>query len=87
MPQCRHAFALHPLADADVDQKIDGPVLDQSGTDTVLDVVAAAVFDDDRFNAGEMQQPRQHQAGRPRADNSDLRAHELSPGDRISSPL
>ena len=28
-----------------------------------------------------MQQPRQHQARRPRSDDSDLRAHEWAPGD------
>ncbi len=75
------AFALHPFADADVGQKIGGPVLDQSGADAVLDVIAAAVFEDDRFDAGEMQQPRQHQPGRPCSDNADLRAHAFSPGD------
>jgi len=62
--------------------QIGGPVLDQPGADAVLDVVAAAVLDDDRGNAGKVQQPPQHQPGRPGPDNSDLRAHASSPGGR-----
>ena len=58
----QNAFALHPIADAHVDEQIGGPVLDQSGADAVLDVIAAAVLDDDAVDAGKVQQPRQHQA-------------------------
>ena len=80
MPQCSMPSRLHALADADVDQQIGGPMLDQAGADAVLDIVAAAILDDDRLDALQMQQPRQHQAGRPRSDNSDLRAHDVAPG-------
>jgi len=59
-------------------------MLDQPGADAVLDVIAAAILNDDGLDAGEMQQPRQHQAGRPCSDNADLRAHALSPGGRLN---
>ena len=76
----QHAFALHALADAELGQQIGGPMLDQAGADAVLDVIAAAVLDDDGLDAGKMQQPRQHQPGRPCSDDADLRAHVSSPG-------
>ena len=71
----QQAFGLHPLPDPDLCQQVGGPMFDQPGADAVLDVVAATVFDDDRFDAGKMQQPRQHQPGRARSNNADLRAH------------
>src|SRR5512141_1197664 len=61
------ALALHALADAKLNQQFAGPVLDQSGTDAVFDIFAAAIFNNDRLDAGEMQQPRQHQARGPRS--------------------
>src|SRR5450759_2699579 len=71
------AFALHALADARLAQQIGGPMLDQPGADAVLDVIAAAILDDDALDTREVQQPRQHQPGRPCPDNADLRAHAL----------
>ena len=56
-------------------------MLDQAGADAVLDIVAAAVLDDDGFDAGEMQQMRQHRPGGPGSDDADLGAHrENIPG-------
>ena len=77
-------LALHARADADIDQKFGGPMLDQPGADAVLDVIAAAVLDDDGFDALQMQQPRQHQAGRPGSDNSDLSSHSTLPAARCA---
>ena len=78
-----NAFAFHALADAQLGQQIGGPMLDQAGADAVLDVIAAAVLDDDGLDAGKMQQPRQHQPGRPCSDNADLRTHACCSGQGI----
>src|SRR5262249_19077461 len=43
----REAFALHALAHLGLDQKVARPLLDQAGADAALDIVAAAVLDDD----------------------------------------
>ncbi len=83
-PVVQNAFALHARADAGIDQQIGGPMLDQPGANTVLDVIAAAVLDDDAIDAGKMQKPRQHQARRPRSDDADLSAHVLLSGERFS---
>ena len=70
-----HAFALHARAHADLDQEVARPLLDQSGADAALDIVAAAVLQHDGLDARQMQEMRQHQPGRPGADDTDLRAH------------
>ena len=70
-----HAFALHARADAGLDQQVARPLLDQAGADAALDIVAAAVLQDDGLDAREVQEMRQHQPGRPGADDADLRAH------------
>ena len=72
-------FALHALADAGLDQQIARPLLDQAGADAALDIVAAAVLDDDGFDALEMQKMREHEAGGPGADNPDLCTHVKFP--------
>ena len=53
----QHAFTLHACAGTNVDQKIGGPMLDEPGTNAVFDVVAAAIFDNDRLNALQVQKP------------------------------
>ena len=53
----QHAFALHALADANIAEEIGGPMLDQAGANAVFDVVAAAIFDDDRLDALQVQKP------------------------------
>ncbi len=62
----------HPLADAGFIHQVDGALLEQAGANPLLDVLAAASLEHDGFDAGKMQQVRQHQARRPRADNPDL---------------
>ena len=69
------ALALQPLADAGIDQEVARPVLDQPGADAALDIGAAAVLQDDRLDAFEMQEMRQHQPGRPGTDDPHLRSH------------
>src|SRR5262249_49160803 len=70
-----HALALHARADARFHQEVARPLLDQAGADAALDIVAAAVFQDDAVHALEMEEMRQHQPGGPGADDTDLRAH------------
>ena len=70
-----HAFALHARADAGFDEEVARPLLDQTGADAALDVVAAAVFQDHALHALEVEQMRQHQPGGPGADDADLGAH------------
>ena len=48
-------------------EEIDGALLQHAGAHAMLDVIAVAVFEDDRIDARAMQQMRQHQAGRARA--------------------
>src|SRR5262249_15276397 len=54
------------------------PLLEQTGTNAVLDVVPAAILDHDRFNPGAVQQMRQHQPRRACSHDPDLRAHASS---------
>src|SRR5262245_13651161 len=71
----REAFALHALADAGVDQEIARPLLDQAGADAALDIITAAVLDDDRVDALAMEEMREHQARGPGTDYTDLCTH------------
>src|SRR5262249_11006832 len=41
----RHALALHPIANANVDEQVSRPLLDQAGTDAAFDIRAAAALD------------------------------------------
>src|SRR4051794_37877103 len=68
-------LALHALAHASIDQEITRPLLDQTGADAALDIVAAAVLDDDRVDALEIHEVGEHEAGGPGADDSDLCTH------------
>src|SRR5262245_49477877 len=74
-----HALALHARADAGLDQDIARPLLYQAGADAALDIVAAAVFQDDAVHALEVEKMRQHQPGGPGADDTDLCAHLVLP--------
>ena len=84
------ALALETLADADLDQEVDRPLLEHTCAHPSLDVVARTVLEDYRLDALEMQQVSEHEAGRPRADDSDLRAGQLhcahGPSRLTSSP-
>ena len=70
----RQAIRLHARADAGFDQQLFDDVFQDAGANAVLDVVARAGFQDDRFDAAQVQQVRQQQAGRARADDADLGA-------------
>jgi hypothetical protein len=68
------ALAVHALADAGLVQEPDGALLEHAGTDTVLDVLTAAVLEHDRLDAGPVEQLRERQAGGPGPDDADLRS-------------
>src|SRR4029078_4104277 len=50
-------------------------MFNQARTNTIFNVVAAAVLDNDRFNALQVEKPCKHKPGRARTDDSDLSAH------------
>jgi hypothetical protein len=43
----QHAFPLHPFADTKVSEQVRRPMLDQAGANSIFDVIAAAVLNDD----------------------------------------
>src|SRR5918999_3532435 len=71
------ALALQALADAHLDQEVHRPLLEHAGADASLDVVAAPILEDDGVDALKVEQVPEHQARRPRADYSDLRAGDV----------
>src|SRR5262249_41585685 len=76
-----HALALHAPADAGLHQQIARPLLDQTGADAALDIVAAAVFQDDALHALEGERKgEQARAGGPGAGESRRGAALLPPG-------
>src|SRR5581483_10763217 len=71
-PIMHKTFALHALADTHLGEEVDGVLFQDPGAHTFFDVMTAAVFQNDRFDAVQMQEMRQHQACGPGAYNSDL---------------
>jgi len=70
------ALALHPLADPGLDEQLGRALFEHAGADTVLDVLAAAVLQDDRLDSLELEQARERQPGRAGADDPDLRSRQ-----------
>jgi hypothetical protein len=67
-----------PVAEADLVQDIDGPLLKDPGADPRLDVVAVARLEHDGVDTGTLQQPAEQQTRGTGADDRDLsrvRAH------------
>jgi hypothetical protein len=69
-----HPLAPHPLADAELGEQVDRPLLEHAGADTVLDVVARAVLEDDRLDALSVQQLSEREPRRTGAHDADLGA-------------
>ena len=69
-----HAFAAQTIADPRVVHQIDRSLLEHAGAHALDDILLTAVFDDDGVDTGQMKQVTEHQAGRARADDTDLRA-------------
>ena len=64
-----------PPAGADRGQEVGRALLQNPGTDPVLDVLAAAILEHHRFDPLVLEDPGQREPGRARADDPDLRAH------------
>ena len=71
-------LAPQPVADAHLDQQVDRALLEHAGADAALDVLAAARLEHDRLDPAQVQQVREHEPGRPGADDADLRSHSSS---------
>jgi hypothetical protein len=65
---------LQPVACTGVDEEVDDALLQHAGTDARLDVLAAAVFQDDRVDALAVQQVAEREPGRACTDDADLRS-------------
>jgi hypothetical protein len=65
-------FALNTGADAHRSQEIHGPLLEDTCPHPVDHVIATAILDDDRINAVQMKEMREHQPRRSGADDSYL---------------
>ena len=63
---------VHALTDAGVAQQLNGSMLEHACADSVLDVVASPVLEDDRIDPRPVQQVCERQPGRPGADDPDL---------------
>jgi hypothetical protein len=74
------ALAHHARAHAVVVQNVDRAMLQNTRADACFAILARTVLDDDRLDAGAMQQMTEEQARWTRTDDSDLRAHDRSYG-------
>ena len=63
---------LQPLADSRFNHQVDGALLEQAGANPLLHISPTASLEHDRLDPRQVQQVRQHQARRARADNADL---------------
>ena len=69
------SLALQTLADAGFDHQVHRALLQHARAHPIFDVLAAAALQNDRLDASQVQQMREHQAGRSRPDNTDLGSH------------
>ncbi len=77
-PVVHDPLAFEPDADTDLAEQVGVPLLDHTGADPLLAVLAAARLDDDRLDPLGLEDPRQGQPGRAGADDADLGLHSLS---------
>ena len=73
-----HAFAPQPLVEPELGHQVDGALLQHAGAHAIFHIGAAARFEHDAVDALAIEQMREEQPGRPRADDADLRVHFLS---------
>ncbi len=74
-PVVDDALAIEPRPDARVAQELDRPLLEHACANATLDIVAVAVLEHDRLDAGDLEQPGEREPRRTGADDSDLRPH------------
>ena len=53
-------------------QQVDGGLLEYAGADAFLGVLAGTQFNDDRLDAGEVEDVREHETGWTGADDANL---------------
>jgi len=66
-------FRFQSFANSRPREQIDGALLEDPGSHSLFDILAATILNYDRINSLQMQKMRKHEPGRPRADDSDLR--------------
>ena len=71
----RKALGVHPFAHAGLAQSLGGAVLENSGADAVLDIVAVAPLEDDGFDPLQVQQLAKHQTRGAGAHDAYLGPH------------
>ena len=71
------ALAAHALAHAGRVDEVDGALLEHARAHPMLDVFARAILEDDGADPFAMEKVRQHEPGRSRAHDADLRAKLL----------
>ncbi len=64
----------HPISDPHLDHQVDGALFEHSGPHPLLYIGPVTRLDDHRVDALQVQQPPEHEPGRPGADDSDLGA-------------
>ncbi len=85
-PVVRVAFALHPLAQARLPQKLDRSPFEHAGADPLQHMRLRLPFEHDAVDPAEVKQMRQEHARRTAADDRDLGAlHDIPP--RSARPL
>src|SRR4029077_5277574 len=77
-PVVHDPLTFEPDADADLAEQVGVPLLDHTGADPLLAVLAAARLDDDRLDPLGREDPGQGQPSRAGADDADLGLHSLS---------
>jgi streptomycin 6-kinase len=68
-------LARQALADPEVTHEVDRVLLENAGTNPILDVFAIALFDDDAVDVVAAQQQRQKHSGRSGPYDADLSTH------------
>ena len=69
------ALAVEPLRHARVAEEVDRALLEHPGADSLLDVLARAVLEDDRLDPRPGEEPREREPRGPRSDDGDLCPH------------
>jgi hypothetical protein len=68
-----HTFPAQAITHADGVHQIDRALLEHASAHSLDDVLLAPILDDDRVDPRQMEKMAEHQAGRTRSDDSDLR--------------
>ncbi len=81
-------LAQQPVPDADLHEQVHRPLLEHAGPNAALDVLPAPGLEDHRVDAEPVQQVGEDEAGRPGADDPDLRSlRNHARGDLLAAPV